>query len=337
VNRAKDRKIMVRVWDFGAVAPQKERGHYACNDHPAKMRPGLARAILQIYGESPVLDPMVGIGTTCVEASLLGMESYGVDYEEKFVLVARKNLKALKGRNLGRATVVRGDARFLSRMFRKKAGSIVFSPPYAGSLSAKKNTKSFMSREERLRWAAGEPLEKRGMNYGPSPGNIGNVSNYGEEVFESIVFSPPYREANRGGGIAKRGYEGKHGRDEGLKDRCDRPLSSDKNNIGNVVYGSTYLGEMFKIYLECYKVLKPGRFMVVVVKDIRRKGCTIPLGADTIRLCQLAGFDCFEVIVNMMYFPSFWMLHHAIKAQKGGQPMALKIHEYVLVFRKPGR
>ena len=50
------------------------------NDHPAKMRPSLARAILQIYGESPVLDPMAGIGTTLVEAMLLGMDAVGVEY-----------------------------------------------------------------------------------------------------------------------------------------------------------------------------------------------------------------------------------------------------------------
>lgn len=38
--------------------------------------------------------------------------------------------------------------------------------------------------------------------------------------------------------------------------------------------------------------------MVVVVKDIRRKGLTIPLGADTIKLCQLAGFEVFDIIIN---------------------------------------
>jgi DNA modification methylase len=330
---------MVSVWDFGAKPPWSERKHYVCNDHPAKMRPGLARAILQIYGEPPVLDPMCGIGTTCVEASLLGMESVGVEYERKFVDQALENIQHLRklypDKKLGRAAVIEGDARFLSKIFRKGAGSIVFSPPYAGSLSAKKNTKSFMSREGRLKWASGEPLEKRGMNYGPDPENIGNVSNYGGDLFGSVVFSPPYGEANRGGGIAKKGYEGKHGRDEGLKDRCDRPLSEDKNNIGNIAYGSTYLGEMFKIYSECYKVLKPGKFMVVVAKDIRRNWLTIPVCADTIKLCQLAGFDLFDVIINKLYFPSFWQLHRAIKDQEQGIPHPLKTHEYVLVFKRP--
>jgi len=126
-----------------------------------------------------------------------------------------------------------------------------------------------------------------------------------------IVFDPhgtlanrleyhPLGEANRGSGIAKKGYEGIYGKDERLKDRCDRPLSEDKNNIGNFRYGRNH----------------------------------------TIKLCQLAGFDVHDIIVNKMYFPSFWMLNLAKKSQRkenkgAGKFHALKAHEYVLVFRKP--
>ncbi len=96
INKSGKRKILVSVWDFGAVHPQSERSYYLCNDHPAKMRLSLARAILQIYGESPVLDPMAGIGTTLVEAMLLGMNAIGVEYEKKFVDQANKNIEHVK-------------------------------------------------------------------------------------------------------------------------------------------------------------------------------------------------------------------------------------------------
>jgi len=56
-------------------------------------KPCLARAISQIYGESPLLDPMAGIGTTLVEAMLLGMDAVGVEYEKKFVDQANKNIE----------------------------------------------------------------------------------------------------------------------------------------------------------------------------------------------------------------------------------------------------
>jgi DNA modification methylase len=158
--------------------------------------------------------------------------------------------------------------------------------------------------------------------------------------FGSIIFSPPLGEANRGSGIAKRGYEGKYGKDEKLKDRCDRPLSKDKKNLSNIRYGRTYLAEMFKVYSECFKVLKPGNFMVVVVKDIQRDWRTVPLGADTIKLCQMAGFEVHDIIINKLYSPSFWILSLTKKSQreenKGKEKFhALRNHEYVLVFRKP--
>ena len=105
-------------------------------------------------------------------------------------------------------------------------------------------------------------------------------------------------------------------------------------------FSKTYLGEMYKVYSECYRVLKPGKFMVVVVKDIQRDWSTIPLGADTIKLCQLAGFKVHDIIINKLYNPSFWMLNLAKKSRRKGNKgtkrfHALKNHEYVLVFRKP--
>ena len=80
--------------------------------------------------------------------------------------------------------------------------------------------------------------------------------------------------------------------------------------------------------------------MIVVVKDTQRNWKTVPLGADTIKLCQLAGFDCHDVIINKMYFPSFWIRILAKNSQRdeiiGMQKFhALKSHDYMLVFRKP--
>jgi hypothetical protein len=77
-----------------------------------------------------------------------------------------------------------------------------------------------------------------------------------------------------------------------------------------------------------------GRVMVVVVKDIQRNWKTIPLGVDTIKLCQMAGFEVHDILINKLYFPSFWILDLAKKSQreenKGTEKFhALKINEYV--------
>jgi tRNA G10 N-methylase Trm11 len=317
------------------------------------MRPPLARAILQLYGESPVLDPMAGIGTTLVEAILLGMDAVGIEYEKKFVRQANANIKHVQKQypNLGKAICIQGDARDLSCLNSIKDillpkndfNSIIFSPPFGDSLSMRniavgndskrelqkarsghisvdKNLPMpfsankgnicnlpyfnsivfsppyFCAISDAVKSRYGSPRTKKGISrrqeYSGDPNNIGNIPEFG-----SIVFSPPYGEANRGGGIAKRGYEGKHGKDEKLKDRCDRAISDNSNNISNILYGSTYLGEMLKVYRECYRILKPNKFCVVVVKDIRRKGLTIPLGCNTVKLLQLAGFNIFLILL----------------------------------------
>jgi len=341
INKSDKRKILVSVWDFKPVHPQSERSYYLCNDHPAKMRPSLAKAILQIYGESPVLDPMAGIGTTLVEAMLLGMDAIGVEYEKKFARQANKNIehvrKLFSNKKLGKAVCVQGDARNLSSALRrKKVKSILFSPPYFDALSLRKGggSKTSIEYEESTKELqlkrSGPFAVKKNLPtpYSSKRENIGNLSEFG-----SIIFSPPYEGALNAskhvGGIASRDPQlASTGR-----------YSRDKKNIGNTL-GKTYLGEMFKVYSECYRVLKPGKFMVVVVKDIQRNWSTIPLGADTIKLCQLAGFQVHDIIINKLYFPSFWMLNLAKKSQreenKGTRKFhALKTHEYILVFRKP--
>jgi len=343
VNKRRKSKILVSVWDFGAVFPQSERGHYVCNDHPAKMRPCLARAILQLFGESPILDPMAGIGTTLVEAMLLGMDAVGVEYEKRFVNQASRNVthvaKSFRDRNLGKAVCIRGDARDLSCLNTQKVGSVVFSPPYFNAVESvspgsQDPEGGHLERQHRL--------AREGKSSYGSKQNIGHIRSYG---FGSIIFSPPYY----GVMDAKRHVGGISSRDESLaRTGC---YSKDETNLGNSRnYGTsetgqmrpslvqsadqTYLGQMLKVYMECNRVLKHGKFMVVVVKDIRRKNLTIPLGADTIKLCQLAGFELFDIIVNKMYFPSFWVLDRAIKDQKKGILHPLKTHEYVLVFKK---
>ena len=123
---------MVSLWDFGSVSSARERSYYLCNDHPAKMRPSLARTILQIHDESPVSDSTAGIGTTLVEAMLLGMDAIGIEYEQRFATQANKNIehirKLFQNKNLGKAVRIGGDSRDLSCLNNRKVSSILTSP-----------------------------------------------------------------------------------------------------------------------------------------------------------------------------------------------------------------
>ena len=359
VNKNGKNKLLVSVWDFGPTYPLSEREHYLCNDHPAKMRPALARAILQVYGESPVLDPMAGIGTTLVEAMLLGMNAVGVEFEEKFVDQANRNIEHVRrffqNRDLGGATCIKGDARDLSCLSVQGVNSVVFSPPYYDAIKsvsishqdpegdcfgrqgviakqAQRMRKLFKeSRFKRsgsfLHVANPSSMANQLAGYGSDSNNIGNLK-YG--FFNSIVLSPPYWNALHEPAKNPNCFSAQFSRDKNLPGA----YSDTKENLGNRQYYPNYLGEMFKVYSECFRILNPGKYMVVVVKDIRRNWLTIPLGADTIRLCQMVGFKVFDIIINKMYFPSFWQLSRAKKDQKRGMNHPLRTHEYVLVFKK---
>lgn len=58
-----------------------------------------------------------------------------------------------------------------------------------------------------------------------------------KEGISACLFSPPFGPVQKGGGIAVKGYEGVHGKDEKLHLRHDRPLSEDKDNISNLPLG----------------------------------------------------------------------------------------------------
>jgi tRNA G10 N-methylase Trm11 len=245
------------------------------------MRPILARAILRIFGESPVLDPMAGIGTTLVEAMLLGMDAVGVEYERKFAHQAKRNIQHVKDTSknlkLGSAICNHGDARNLDYED-GSFNSILFSPPY-----------------------------------GEQHGKGGSIFNADGTVTEK------FREKFRSSKVRRKGF-------------LD---ASSPDNIDNLRYGPSYLAEISKIHRECYRVLASGKFMVVVVKDIRRNSLTMPVAADTIRLCEGVGFHLFDIIINRTYFPSFWALNRAKKDHTKGIMHPLRNYEYVLVFRKP--
>jgi len=56
-------------------------------------------------------------------------------------------------------------------------------------------------------------------------------------IIDIILTSPPYGRANTGGGIYKKGYEGKYGKDEKLHLRHDRKITKNPDNVSNLPFG----------------------------------------------------------------------------------------------------
>ncbi|MBW2561377.1 MAG: site-specific DNA-methyltransferase [Deltaproteobacteria bacterium] len=182
----------VEVWDLPKVPPKKQReGRYVSESfvHPAKMDCLLCRKIIETYTRPGdlVLDPMAGIGTTLVEAAYLGRNAVGVELEEKFVRITERNIGLMEGaRTLtpkGKAQIIRGDARELSKLLAEEVDAAVFSPPYTGAVQHGGGLVM------QGKFQVGESTR---ATYGPSKSNIGNLE-YGK--VDTIVTSPPYSES----------------------------------------------------------------------------------------------------------------------------------------------
>ncbi|MEM4165525.1 MAG: DNA methyltransferase [Nitrososphaerales archaeon] len=93
----------------------------------------------------------------------------------------------------------------------------------------------------------------------------------------------------------------------------------------------TYLSEMFKVYREMWKVLKPNGLAIIVVKPFQRRGKIVDLPYHTFLLMQRCGFALERLYKLRLKQLSFWR----ILAYKKNPKIPQIRHEYVLVMRKP--
>jgi len=112
--------------------------------------------------------------------------------------------------------------------------NIIFSPPFAGT-SGGKGEKSRKPINERYPGVFDRCI---GGNKGALSNNPAQIDNLPVGDIDTVIFSPPFGQAQRGGGIAQKGYDGQYGRDERLHLRHDRPLSDRKDNISNLPFSS---------------------------------------------------------------------------------------------------
>lgn len=173
-----------------------------------------------------------------------------------------------------------------------------------------------------------------------------NPVTYTDKV-DTIITSPPYEGSitNKGDNFAFYGqadsgyYEQNHHRIKvdvvrrGIaklrQGGVSTGYSEGTDNIGNLK-GQTYLNQIFLVYQQCYKILKPNGLMILVVKNFIRNKQEIPLDAHTISLCEQCGFKLIERHYRKLLSQSFW---RTIYQQK--YPNAPVIdREDILVFRK---
>lgn len=115
------------------------KNYYSQNafHHPAKMHPELARWIIEQYSSEGdlILDPMAGIGTTVIEAMLLGRHAIAIEIEPKWARVIHESASKRSGgiMPMGRVQVVLGDSTHAITYDMGQITNpdlIIMSPPY---------------------------------------------------------------------------------------------------------------------------------------------------------------------------------------------------------------
>jgi DNA modification methylase len=191
--------VPLAVWPVAQTTAQYQRaGRYlpGCTAHPGKMLPELARRIVTEYSSAGqvVVDPLAGIGTTVVEATLLDRRAVGVELENRWVTLAKENLDHMLP--VGRrhlAEVRAGDARRLPEILGDLTGTvdlIVTSPPYgcdAGVI-------------DKPAWLAGGRLcPAETLNYSSDRANLGHARGGAYEAAMAEIYAACHAVLRPGG------------------------------------------------------------------------------------------------------------------------------------------
>lgn len=92
-----------------------------------------------------------------------------------------------------------------------------------------------------------------------------------------------------------------------------------------------FLKEIRLVAMECYRVLKKGKFCTILMGDTRQKGHVIPMSFEVMKIFEDVGFKTKEIIIKEQHncrATGFWKTN-SIKYN-----FLLLAHEYLFVFRK---
>lgn len=145
------------VWSF----PRRGRWGSHRSDYRGNWPPQIPRILIETYAKegSMVLDPMVGSGTTCIEAVLLGRKCIGVDVNRQSLILAWHRLYSLAkhvkpddpAEFLRDVHLYMGDARNLTELSSGSVDLVATHPPYWRTLRYTSGLPNDISMERNLR------------------------------------------------------------------------------------------------------------------------------------------------------------------------------------------
>ena len=219
------------------------------------------------------------------------------------------------GSTIGKVCIIRGDARALPL---RSADVVITSPPFAGNSGGQGE-------------ASRNPINARypGLYERNSGGKVGKATYTRPPAqVDAAIFSPPYERQDTSahpgqleGILHTMGRANRHGTGhEGAE------------NIGNLKKDA-YWSAISQVYAECWRVLKPGGIMALVLKGFTHDGKYVDLPGQTETLLLAAGWLKHDHWKRELYSLSFWRI-----LQRRRDPVAFDERlwfEEILAFRKP--
>lgn len=290
--------------------------------YKGKFHPQMIRALLNIIGlkeGDTVLDPFIGSGTTTIEAQLLGINCIGIDVSPLCVLQSRVKAESIEA--LNKILDVKNDIinKFKPNLFNQENKSFLET---IDSLDAEKVTNFY----KMAYLVAVSDNARRGRNLETSfyknlrlmIDSVGDFQDIVKELnlklgkmeielgdcrklslkdnsIDGIITSPPYSIAldyvsNDAHAFKVLGYELPEIREEFIG---VRGKGQDRINL--------YNQDMMKSYEEIYRVLKPGRFAVIIIGNATYMGKEVKTVEFTIDCCKKIGFKFIKNIDKIIF------------------------------------
>lgn len=147
------------------------------------------------------------------------------------------------------------------------------------------------------------------------------ISDIPDESVDFVVTSPPYWSI-----LSKEDHKT---RQERLSNGLDANYGSDERDLARIDDYDVFLKELVKIFGECKRTLKPGKYMAIVVSDFREKSRYVMFHADLAHALENIGLE-------MKGLKVLYQRHK--KVYPYGYPYAYvpNIHnQFILILQKP--
>jgi len=292
--------------------------------YKGKFHPQMIRALLNIIkiksGET-LLDPFVGSGTAILEAQLLGIDGIGIDISPLCVLISKVKTESIDVLD----EIKKYKEFYLYKKSRKEADDervknfykVAEMMAHSDQSRRGKNFETSYINDALKMLASVEDYDKAKKQLNLKLGKTKIIEgdtrkiNLKNESIDGIITSPPYSialnyVANDAHSLQALGYDLNQ-----IKEDFIGVRGAGLNKF------KLYDEDMEKAYGEMYRVLKKGKYCVVIIGNVTFQGQEIDTTQKVVRYCEKIGFKTIKKMEKIIYG-----LYNVMQK------------EYILIFQK---